>query len=124
MSAEVRELGGVYTLVWEQEGIGVRIDKLIEDSKFSVTGEIQVRVAGRHIHQARMNLTSTRSRADVSRQCKSRNMAENLDWDSYIEEASMTVLERYRTGPEAINFVDYVPPEKRPHGYALTYQKA
>tara|TARA_R110000824_G_scaffold238121_5_gene426885 strand:+ start:4511 stop:5773 length:1263 start_codon:yes stop_codon:yes gene_type:complete len=112
MSSEVRELGGVYTLIWEQEGIAVRLDKLIEDSKFSVTGEIQVRVAGRHIHQARMNLTSTRSRADVSRQCKSRNMAENLDWDSYIEEASMTVLERYRAGPEAIDFTDYVPSEK------------
>ena len=112
MSAEVKELGGVYTLIWEQEGIGVRLDKLIEDSKFSVTGEIQVRIGGRHIHQARMNLTSTRSRADVSRQCKSRNMAEHLDWDSYIEEASMTVLERFRAGPEAIDFRDYTPPEK------------
>ena len=112
MSAEVKELGGVYTLIWEQEGIGIRLDKMIEDSKFTVTGEIQVRVGGRHIHQARMNLTSTRSRADVSRQCKSRNMAEHLDWDSYIEEASMTVLERFRSGPDAIDFTNYTPPEK------------
>jgi hypothetical protein len=110
--ADVRELGGVYTLVWEQEGVGIRIDKLIEDSRYAVTGEILVRLAGKHIHQARMNLTSTRGRADVVRQCKSRFGAEHVDWDSFIEESSMLVLEKFRSGAEAIDFKVYEPPKR------------
>ena len=40
MSAvEIKESAGIYTLVWEQEGVGIRLDRLMEDSKFSVTGE-------------------------------------------------------------------------------------
>jgi predicted Zn-ribbon and HTH transcriptional regulator len=110
MSVEAKELGGVHTLVWEQEGIGIRIDRLIEDSRYSVTGEILVRLAGRHIHQARMNLTSTRARSDVVRQCTSR--AEGIDWNSYLEEASILVLERFRAGSAVIDFLDYQPPAK------------
>ena len=113
MSAvEIKESAGIYTLVWEQEGVGIRLDRLMEDSKFSVTGEVLVRLAGRHIHQARMNLTSTRGRADVVRQCKSRNAAEHIDWDSFIEEAAMVVLERFRAGAESIDFTSYTPPPK------------
>ncbi len=109
---QIREMGGVYTLVWEQEGIGVRIDRLVEDSKFSVTGEVQIKLVGRHIHQARMNLTSTRGRADVIRQCTSRQGAEHIDWNSFLEEASITVLEKFRTGASVIDFLDYEPPNK------------
>ena len=109
-SAEIKEAGGVYTLFWDTEVVSIRLDRLVEDSKFTVTGEILVRLANKHVHQARMNLTSTQARAAVVRQCQERHPSESIDWNSFIEEASIVVLELFRAGPEAIDFTDYHPP--------------
>jgi hypothetical protein len=107
MSDTFTTVAGIYTLTWEQEALVIRIDRLSEDSRHNVSGEILIRSGGRHVHQARMNLTSTRSRDDVVKQCDKR--AADVDWTSFIEEAAVSVLEQFRAGEPMIDMATYVP---------------
>jgi hypothetical protein len=107
MSDSFTAVAGIYTLTWEQEALVIRIDRLTEDSRHNVSGEILIRSGGRHVHQARMNLTSTRSRQDVASQCDKR--VGDVDWTSFIEESSVGVLEKFRAGEPVIDLATYTP---------------
>jgi len=101
--------GGVHRLTWEGDsGIVVRMERLYEDSRYAVTGEVTVRAHDTHIHQARMNLTSTRSRAEVANACSKRVEGDSYDWTAIIEAASVRVLGRYRQGDAAIDLATAV----------------
>ena len=108
--AIVKGLAGAYTVGWEQDGITMRIDRLREDSRYAVRGEGLVSYMGQHVHQARYDLTSTTSRKSFSVQCGER--PPGPDWNSFIEEASLIVLEKFRTGEPVIDFGDFVPEEQ------------
>ena len=103
--ADVHSVAGIYTLTWEQEGVALRIERLREDSHYSVRGEATMRLAGKHVHQARFDLTATRSRQDFANQCGKRSTG--MDWDSFVEEASIRVLDLYRAGEPVIDLATY-----------------
>src|SRR3990167_4839636 len=94
---------GVYLLKWEPEQITMRIDRIRED-KVNVTGEVTVKTTlpgiADHLHQARLNLTSTTARRTVSSHLKTR--LDTLDWDAMVEQACVKVLEHYRQGEPVI----------------------
>ena len=95
--------GGIYHLTFEQEQIVIRLDRLREDTKYNLSAEITIRttVPGHsHLHQARLNLTSTSSRRTVTRFLKER--LDHLDWDQIIEMACVLVIDHYREGEPAI----------------------
>jgi hypothetical protein len=96
--------GGVHHLRWEGDsGVAVRMERLYEDSHYVVTGEVTVRAHGEHIHQARMNLTSTRSRAEVANACSKRVEGDSYDWTAIIEQTCVFILSKYREGDAAVN---------------------
>ena len=62
---------GIYNLTWGEEQLAIRIDRLREDSKYTVSGEMTVKTSvpgsSKHLHQARLNLTSTQARQTIAR---------------------------------------------------------
>jgi len=105
--------GGVFKLEWEEEQISVRLDRLAEDSKHTVTGEITISssVPGHrgHLHQARLNLTSTSARRTLATYLNSR--AQGGDWDGIVEQACVRVLEGYREGEPLVHLANHPAPE-------------
>ena len=101
--------GGVFKLEWEEEQISVRLDRLTEDSKHTVTGEITISssVPGHrgHLHQARLNLTSTSARRTLATYLNSR--AQGGDWDGIVEQACVRVLEGYREGEPLVHLANH-----------------
>lgn len=109
----LRANAGIYTLVWEQEKISVRIDRLREDGHNNVTGEILVQTllpaTPSHLHQARLNLTSTAARRTLATQLRER--IEEPDWTMIVEQACVLVLQKHREGEPAIDLKDMPAPE-------------
>lgn len=106
--------GGVYELIWHEEQIVARVDKLVENSKYETSAEVLIRssIPGvpQHMHQARVNLTSTSARATLVRQLK--ELAKDIHWNSIVEQISVKVLEAHREGEPIIQFAEYAPPER------------
>jgi energy-coupling factor transporter ATP-binding protein EcfA2 len=96
--------GGIYTLTWHEEQVLIKMDRLREDSRHTVSAELIVKttVPGtpQHLHQARLNLVSTQSRHTVARYLSQR--LSELDWDAMIESACARVLSRYREGEPVV----------------------
>ena len=94
---EFSSAGGVYQYVWDS-GLTIKLDKLREDNRNGMTGEILVRYshAAGHIHQVRYNLLSTRGRGDVAKFCSGR--IPETDWDAIIELVSIKTVEAWRAG--------------------------
>lgn len=97
---EIKSSGGVYVLRWESTQLGIRIDRLDEDSHHSVSGEILIKTTApgyvSHLHQARLNLTSTTARTTLAKVLTQR--MEAVDWYAVLEQACVKVLEAYRQG--------------------------
>lgn len=120
--AVVKGIAGSYVVTWEQDAVTIRVDKLREDSHYTVKGEGLVTHLGNHVHQARYDLTATRSRKDFANQCTERSPVP--DWVSFVEEASLLVLERFREGEPVIDFTDFEPAEESQYAiYPLLLHK-
>src|SRR3954451_23754955 len=66
----------------------------------------------RHLHQARVNLTGTRSREDLGRKLKSAgNGASDYDWAKLVEGSCVLALREYRRGEPVIRLRDAAQPE-------------
>jgi len=88
---------GAYLFQWEEEAISIRIDRLYEDSKFNISCEVTIlQGAGSHLHQARLNLTSTQARKSLAKVLQERE--EHIDWYSLLEIACVRTLEAHRVG--------------------------
>ena len=96
---EVKRLGGIYTLAWKEEGVFARVDHIAEHSGV-LSGEVllQTVLPGQngHLHQARLNLTSTTARNAVIKALQSR--ADDLDWYAIIEQLCREVINLQREG--------------------------
>ena len=108
---DLRVNAGIYDLVWRDEQVGVRVDRLHENSSNSVVGEITVKTllpgVAPHLHQAQLNLTSTSARRTLAKHLGER--LSELDWDGIIEDACVLVLRAYREGEPVVAIRD-VPP--------------
>jgi hypothetical protein len=98
---------GIYELVWPQEQIAVRIDRVHENHQH-VSGEILVKsllpAMSPHLHQARLNLTSTQARRTLAKHLEER--LPELDWNGLIEDACVLVLRAYREGEPVVAIRD------------------
>ena len=105
--------GGIYQLEWMDEAVAMRLDRLTEDSKYNVTAEVAIksRIPGvhPHIHQARLNLTSTTARNTISKYLAERLPA--MAWHGMIEQACVLVLDKYREGAPVIALAGHPMPE-------------
>jgi len=90
----------------------MRLDRISEDSRYSVTAEITIKTrqpgVPHHIHQARLNLTSSPARSTLTKILVDRVP---LDWSSMLEQACVMVLEKHREGSPVIQLADHPMPE-------------
>ena len=109
--------GGVYLLNWGDEQISIQVDRIHEDSKYTVTGEMVVKTttpgASPHLHQARVNLTSTSARRTLAGHLTER--LNHLDWHGIVEQACVKVLEKHREGEPIIRLADHSVSERFSH---------
>lgn len=88
---------GTYLFQWDEEDIAIRLDRLYEDSRYNITCEVTVaKGSGAHLHQARLNLTSTQARKSLAKVLQERE--DHLDWYALLEIACVKTLEAYRVG--------------------------
>lgn len=102
--AEVVTVGGdVYRLAWPC-GIEAEVER-ISEHRDELTAEVTIRSSRAPdpglLHSARVNLMSTRARADVARALAQRDG--ELDWSALIEQMCFLVRERYREGEPTID---------------------
>lgn len=105
---EARNSAGIHVYHWQAEQVSIRVERLSE-SRDEVSGEITVRTSlpavPPHLHQARLNLTSTTSRRTLARALSDRLP---LPWDDFLEYACILTLQAYRQG-EPIIQVGHLP---------------
>ena len=88
----------------------LRIDRRTGESSAEVTTLVQNGHPGPDmVHRARLNLVSTRARADYAKHLESR--VPDLDWPGFLEEAAWQVVEAQRRGRPAMLLRDAVEPE-------------
>jgi hypothetical protein len=105
-------VGGVYQLIWEEEGVSITLDRLREE-RLDLMGMISIRSLGPvnpgHLHEAKFNLSSTPARATLAKALDVR--LSSVPWAEIIEQASVLVLRSYRTGEPFIDLSKVIPPE-------------
>jgi len=104
--------GGVYLLIWKDEQIQVRIDRLHAE-KAGIYGELLITTTApgshSHIHgPVHFNLISTTARRSLVT-----HLTESaaLNWAGILEQACYIVVEEHRQGVPAVNIADYAPSE-------------
>ncbi len=101
---EIEFNAGIYKLTWPLSGILVRVDRL-RTEKENITGEVTIETTVHgHIHQARLNLTSTVTRNTLAKTLTKR--VSEVDWYSVIEITCVEVLKIERQGEPALSILD------------------
>jgi len=87
---------GIYKFQWE-DGIQIQLDRFQEKSG-TLSAEITIRLpkASRHLHQARLNLQSTRARNELARHLE--EIKEETLWVDYLEQVCTLAIQKYREG--------------------------
>lgn len=101
--------GGLYTLVWDDEEICIRVDRITENSKHEVQAEIKIEQTSpealAHLHQARFNFTSTATRKTLASHLTSRR--EDVDWHALLEQMVVKVLQAHREGEPVVQLAEH-----------------
>jgi hypothetical protein len=105
----LRAVGGHYRLSWSDERLLAEVDRIREDSHFNVTAEVCIRSTApgtpSHLHQARLNLTSTSARRTLANHLGER--LNHLDWNAVIEQLTVKVLQAHRQGEPVIELATH-----------------
>ena len=99
--------GSVYTARWKDEALSMHFNRLREASSGSVSAEVLIQNhndTNPHVHHARLNLVSTRSRAEVAKHCTDR--FPTIDWVARIEQACVAALRTYREGEPVVDITE------------------
>ena len=90
----LQNLGGIYQLEFIDERLSVQVDRITESTKYETSGEIAIKChipgLGGHIHQARLNLTSSSARKSMSKFLDER--IPSLDWTGILEFVCVMVV--------------------------------
>lgn len=124
MSTSIPEIttnAGIYLLEWGAEDVRVCIDRLADNHQ-STSGEVTIRYRPsdsrdfQHLHQARLNLTSTPGRHQLAKHLSER--VGEIDWGAILEQSCVKVLEKHREG-EPLKKVGKNPIPSRADRYLL-----
>lgn len=115
MSKPEMQVGpGVYLFTWSVELVSVRLDRIREDSRYNVSAEALIRTTApgtaSHLHQARVNLTSTTSRRSLAKYLEARMPGQ--DWAGMLEQACVMALNEFRQGDPPVRVMD-IPQKER-----------
>lgn len=111
---EFKALAGLYTLRYPDEHITIHLDRLEEhhqvtSAELTITTDLPG--VSPHLHQARLNLISTRGRKTITTYLASR--LPDLDWDAMLEQACILTLRHHREG-EPLIMIGSMPPSEKP----------
>lgn len=109
-------IGGSYRTSWDEpESLVIEFDLLRSERSGELTGEVSIFAVpnglSQHLHTARMNLSSTRSRAEVARHVAARSSGHHPDWAGALEVACLRTITAYRAGEPATLLADIKRPE-------------
>ena len=116
----VDQKGGVFRIGW-QEGVHAIVDRFHEDAKYTVTAEVSLymnlentpEMNTGHIHQARVNLTSTPAKKTLARALEERMVGHAfVDWSALVEQLCVGVLRAYRQGEPVKQLKGKAPPSE------------
>ena len=104
----INSVGTTHLLQWK-EVISIKVNRLSSDSKNVVHGEllVQARMPGitaPHLHQARLNMTSTTARRNLAKELTIR--LESVPWADILEQTCVKVLEAHRAGSPVLRLAD------------------
>jgi len=90
---------GSYLFLWEREGIACHVGR-IKDSREGLSADLLFKTtapgSSTHLHQARLNLTATRSRKEFAHHLAGRR--DDVDWEAVLEQVCVYVVEKEREG--------------------------
>ena len=97
--------GDCYHFTWGEDMIAVEVDRLREESRSGLMGEITVRSSRQPnpglLHRATFNLSSTAARRTLCKALEAREP--DLDWSGMMEQLCYLTLERWRDGEPLID---------------------
>ncbi len=96
---EIKSVGDTYLLTWQNIGIQVKLNRLVEKAE-GVSSELVITKGGGHLYQARVNLLSPTSKRALAGEMQTR--VNGIDWRVIIEQAFAKTLEAYRKGEPVI----------------------
>mgnify|MGYP003138202493 FL=1 len=104
----INSVGTTHLLQWH-EGISIKVNRISSDSKHQVSGELLVQarmpgLAAPHLHQARLNMTSTTARNTLAKALTVR--LESVPWADILEQTCVKVLEAHRAGSPVLRLAD------------------
>lgn len=105
-------VGDVFNYQWDEEQVSLTFDRFVEDSKENLFAETTVEsgapgMSG-HLHQAKLNLTSTTARRTLVNTL--REHGSDIDWYGILEQACVATLRRRREGEPAVKVGNNVLP--------------
>ncbi len=114
--ASVKILPGGYLFVWPTEQVQIRLARFADDGRSrSTSAELTITsteaASAGHLHQARLNLTSTPGKRQLIKDLEKRD--EGTDWATVIEATAVKALEMHRQG-EPIVLVGQQPVDDSP----------
>ena len=107
----VADHAGIYTFTFDTDRIRATVDRITEDSKHNVHGEVLITLSTAlvstqgHLYRTRLNLLSTSAKKATARLLGERM---DLDWDMILESVCHHVLERHRMGEPVVALGDVV----------------
>jgi hypothetical protein len=113
---ELTANAGIYLLEWHPENIRICVDRM-DDHNHATTGELTIKYKApestdyEHLHQARLNLTSTSSRNGLAKYLTER--VPEVEWGGVLEQACVKTLAKHREG-EPVRMVGNQPLGERP----------
>jgi hypothetical protein len=110
----LQRAAGVFQLTFMDEFIDVRVDRVLENSSFQTSCELNIysrrpAQTGLILGKKRLNLSSAQTVNSYAKQLTAR-MPE-VEWDVLIEWVSLTVIDAYREGDPVIHLPDHAPSE-------------
>ena len=104
-------------LEFKNEQIRIEVTRLREDRSGDLKGELSVKSLEtgytRHLHQARFNFSSTRTRRELA---KTLSESHEADWNSILERLCLDVINFFRQGEPVI---ELLPGEAQPPEYLI-----
>jgi len=106
----LQRAAGVFQLTFMDEFIDVRVDRVLENSSFQTSCELNIysrrpAQTGLILGKKRLNLSSAQTVNSYAKQLTAR-MPE-VEWDVLIEWVSLTVIDAYREGDPVIHLPDH-----------------
>ena len=100
--------GDVYHCEWPHLGVSVSFDQLSNHST-GLHAEITVTQASRHLHWARLNLSSSTVRAGLAKLLETRTKAHAIDWHDLLETACVKTAHAFRTPAPIVDLATIEP---------------